>query len=73
MNRPINLLGHYNIQYKQRNQKSNLQCNFIGYIGNRTGHLSFQNLCQYHDLISEHTVKSIVKDTVFWDVGRGGL
>jgi len=33
--------------------------------------MRFINLCQYHDLISEHTVKSIVKVTVFCDVGRG--
>lgn len=69
MNRPINLLGHYNIQYKQRNQKSNLQYNFVENLGKRTGHLNFQNLCQYHDLISEHRVKSSVKNTVFCDVG----
>jgi len=46
-NRPINLFGYHNIQYKQRNQKSNLQYNFIKYFGNGTGHLSFQNMCQY--------------------------
>jgi hypothetical protein len=69
MNRTINLLGHYNIQYKQRNQKSNLHYNFVEYLGNRTEHLNVQNLCQYHDLISEHAVKSSVKDTVFCDVG----
>jgi hypothetical protein len=71
MNRPINLFGHYNIQYKERNQKSNLKYNFIEYLGKETVHLRFQNLCQYHDLISEHTMKSTVKDTVFCDVGSG--